>query len=60
MRLIYSCQNRPSIWISSIRVLKCSYSYLKQKQSQKEGASYALLALQSAFFYQKSHSFRAR
>lgn len=51
--MVYSCQDRPSIWISSgtVRDRKCSYSYLKQKQSQKEGASCALLALQPAFLH---------
>lgn len=33
--------------ISSLRVLKCSYSYVKQKQSQKEGASCRLFSLPS-------------
>lgn len=60
MSLICSGQNRPPTWISSIRVLKCSHSCLKQKQSQKEGSSYALLALQSAFLHEKSHNFRVR
>lgn len=60
MRLIYSCQDIPPIWTSSVGVFKCSYSYLKQKQPQKEGASYALLAFQSAFLHKKSHNFRIR
>lgn len=60
MRLIFSCQDRPPIWISSTRVPKVFLQLFKQKQSQKEGASYTLLALQSPFLHKKSHNFRVR
>lgn len=46
--MIYCCWDRSSICISSIRVCKHSYSYLKQKQSQK-GTSARLLSYPNDF-----------
>jgi len=46
--MIYCCWDRSSICISSIRVCKHSYSYLKQKQSQK-GTSACLLSYPNDF-----------